>query len=69
MIKVKSSKDVGIAIRNRRKSLNIRQAQVALTCGTGKRFIGDLERGKKTCQLQKAFDILNGLGLSVYISE
>ena len=33
----------------------------------GTRFISDLENGKGTIQIQKLLDVLNALGLGLYI--
>lgn len=35
-----------------------------MTCGTGLRFIVDLEKGKSTCQIGKALQVLQALGLA-----
>jgi len=49
----------------RRKQLKITQKELAMTCGTGLRFIVDLEKGKPTCQLGKTLQILQALGLAI----
>ncbi|MFI5378950.1 MAG: helix-turn-helix domain-containing protein [Tepidisphaerales bacterium] len=54
-----------MAIRTRRKQLKITQRELAMTCGTGLRFIVDLERGKPTCQIGKILDVLRSLGLVI----
>jgi hypothetical protein len=38
-----------------------------MTCGTGLRFIVDLERGKATCQVGKMLQVLQTLGLDLEI--
>jgi len=50
----KTSEQLGAAIRARRRQLNVTQKDLAMTCGTGLRFIIDLEKGKPTCQIGKA---------------
>jgi transcriptional regulator with XRE-family HTH domain len=40
-------------IRATRKRLGVTQKDLALTTGTGLRFIIDLEKGKETCELGK----------------
>ena len=40
--------DIGKQIQRRRKSLGITQRELALTSGTGIRFIVELEQGKAT---------------------
>ena len=49
----------------RRKQLKVTQKALAMTCGTGLRFIGDLEKGKPTCQIGKTLQVLQALGLSL----
>lgn len=36
-----------------------------MTCGTGLRFIVDLEKGKSSCQIGKALQVLHALGLAI----
>jgi HTH-type transcriptional regulator/antitoxin HipB len=48
-----------------RKSLGLTQRDVALTSGTGLRFIIDFEKGKQTCQLGKAITVLQTLGIKI----
>ena len=64
----KNSEELGFVIRSRRKQLKVTQKDLALTCGTGLRFIIDLEKGKPTCQTGKMLKVLNALGLHFQIS-
>jgi HTH-type transcriptional regulator/antitoxin HipB len=66
-MEVKTSEQLGAAIRARRKAMKITQKELAMTCGTGLRFIVDLEKGKPTCQLGKTLLVLRSLGLSVLL--
>jgi len=52
-------------IRDTRKKLGVTQKDLALTSGTGMRFIIDLERGKETCEIGKALAVLNTLGIKL----
>ncbi len=56
---------IGKLIRDTRKRLRVTQKDLALTSGTGIRFIIDLEKGKDTCELGKALTILNTLGIKI----
>lgn len=38
-----------------------------MTCGTGLRFIVDLEKGKPTCQIGKVLQVLQALGMKIKI--
>jgi y4mF family transcriptional regulator len=53
----------GQIVRERRRQLGLRQDDVALASGIGRRFIIDLEAGKTTCQLGKALLVAATLGL------
>jgi transcriptional regulator with XRE-family HTH domain len=64
---VRSSVDVGRAVKHFRTRQNLNQADLAGLANTGNRFLIDLERGKPTIQLQKALEILGLLGLEVVI--
>lgn len=62
---MKTTEQIGTAIRTRRKQLKITQKELAMTCGTGLRFIVDLEKGKPTCQIGKTLQVLHALGLAI----
>ena len=62
---IKTTEQLGMAIRTRRKQLKVTQKELAMTCGTGLRFIVDLEKGKPTCQIGKTLQVLQALGLAL----
>ena len=64
-----SPAEIGNAIRAKRKSDNLTQAEAAALCAVGTRFLGELERGKETAQIGKVFRILRGLGLELRITS
>lgn len=53
----------GRLVRERREALGMRQDDVALATGVGRRFIGELEAGKPNCQLGKALLVAEAVGL------
>jgi transcriptional regulator with XRE-family HTH domain len=53
----------GSIIRKRRKALNMRQDQLALATGVGRRFLIELEAGKPSCQLGRSLLVAEALGL------
>jgi transcriptional regulator with XRE-family HTH domain len=53
----------GTFIRSRRKALQMRQDQLALATGVGRRFLIDLEAGKPSCQLGRSLLVAEALGL------
>ena len=63
----KNPEQLGAAIRARRRQLKVTQKDLAMTCGTGLRFIIDLEKGKPTCQIGKILQVLQALGLKLQI--
>ena len=66
---LQSSENIGRYIRNVRKELNVTQKDLALTAGTGLRFIIDLENGKPTCQIGKMLQVLQVLGIQLNLSH
>jgi transcriptional regulator with XRE-family HTH domain len=54
----------GSIIRGRRKALKMRQDQLALATGVGRRFLIELEAGKPSCQLGRSLLVAEALGLS-----
>ena len=56
-------------MRNARKKLGVTQRELALTSGTGLRFIIDLERGKPTSQLGKVLTVLQTLGVVIELKD
>jgi transcriptional regulator with XRE-family HTH domain len=53
----------GALIRSRRKALKMRQDQLALATGVGRRFLIELEGGKSSCQLGRSLLVADALGL------
>jgi HTH-type transcriptional regulator / antitoxin HipB len=65
---IKNPEQIGAAIRARRRQLKVTQKDLAMTCGTGLRFIIDLEKGKPTCQIGKILEVFHALGLKLQIT-
>src|SRR4051794_19474156 len=53
----------GALLRNRRRALKLRQGELALVTGVGRRFLIDLEAGKPSCQLGRSLLVAEALGL------
>jgi len=66
---IKNTPQLGAIIRAQRKQLNLTQSDLAMTSGTGTRFISDLEKGKPTCEIGKILHIINALGLQITLSN
>jgi HTH-type transcriptional regulator/antitoxin HipB len=63
-----TSQQIGQTIRETRKKLGVTQKDLALTSGTGLRFVIDLERGKETCEIGKALRVLQTLGIRLTLT-
>ena len=55
----------GSLVRSRRKAMRMRQDQLALATGVGRRFVIDLEAGKPSCQLGRSLLVAKALGLDL----
>lgn len=53
----------GQLIRERREQLRMRQDDLALASGVGRRFLIELEAGKPSCQLGKSLVVAIALGM------
>ena len=59
---------IGALVRTTRKAIGATQKELALTSGTGLRFIIDMEKGKPTCQIGKVLTVLHTLGITVSLT-
>ena len=66
---IKTAKDLGSAIRNRRKEMKLSQRELSGLCGVGNRFIVDLESGKPTVQFDKTLLVARSVGLEIQVIE
>ena len=66
-MKIRTTEQLGTAVRTRRKELGVSQKDLAMTCGTGLRFIVDVEKGKPTCQVGKVLQVLQTLGIDLEV--
>ncbi len=60
-----TTEQIGALVKTTRKAIGATQKDLALTSGTGLRFIIDLEKGKSTCQFGKVLTVLHTLGISM----
>jgi HTH-type transcriptional regulator / antitoxin HipB len=63
-----TSQDIGKLVRETRKGLGVTQKALAMTSGTGLRFIIELERGKETAEIGKVLTILQTLGIQLALT-
>ncbi len=65
---IRSVDELSQFIRQQRKSIGLSQVELAGASGLGVRFIGDLERGKPTCEIGKTLQALAMLGIEVQLN-
>ena len=63
-----SPQDIGRIVRETRKKLSVTQKDLALTSGTGLRFVIELEKGKPTCEIGKALTVVQTLGIRIALT-
>lgn len=61
----RSARDLGAAIREKRRALRWTQIELAARSGTGERFIVELESGKPSCQLEKSLIVARTVGIEI----
>ncbi|MBP6917821.1 MAG: helix-turn-helix transcriptional regulator [Legionellaceae bacterium] len=66
---IQFTEDIGQLVRTVRKKLGVTQSDLALTAGTGLRFIIELEKGKATCQIGKVLQVLQVLGIQLHLTH
>jgi len=62
---IRSAAEFGTLVREHRKKQGWTQTQLAERCGTGERFIVDLENGKPSCQLEKSLIAARTVGIDL----
>ena len=63
-----TTQQIGSMIRHARKALGVTQKELALTSGTGLRFVIELEKGKETCEIGKALTVIQTLGIQLTLT-
>ncbi len=66
-MKITNAIDFGKCIRATRKKTRLTQADLAAASGIGDRFVRELEKGKPTCQLEKALLVASMLGIKIEV--
>ena len=65
MTDISNMKELGRAIRDRRKELGYTQAFVADYAGVSTSFLSELENGKETIQIGKMLEVISLLGMDI----
>ncbi|MDP3139142.1 MAG: helix-turn-helix domain-containing protein [Burkholderiaceae bacterium] len=66
-IKISTVTDIAALIRATRKASHMRIDDLAATAGLSKQFVSDVEMAKPTVQLARVLQLMNELGVHVYI--
>ena len=64
-MRITNTAEFGKLIRDARKKINLTQADLAAASGIGERFIRELEKGKPSCQFEKALLVAQMLGIKL----
>lgn len=67
MLKVTDVKTIGRITREVRKAQSLDQLTAGALAGSGITFVSQFENGKETVQLGKALELLDALGIQVYL--
>ena len=65
--RIETAKDIGQAVRRKRKEQGVLQEKAAGLSGVGTKFLSQLENGKETAEIGKILQVLRTLGLEIYI--
>jgi transcriptional regulator with XRE-family HTH domain len=65
--KITSVSELGTLVRATRKSVHMRLDDLAATASLSKQFVNDVELGKPGVQLGKVLQVLQELGVHLYI--
>jgi len=61
--------ELGATLKAIRVERGLRLEDVALAAGVGRRFVGELERGKPTARLEETLRVASALGVSIWVSD
>lgn len=64
-MRILNAKDLGMAIRDKRKSDGLTLEEASAVCSVSYAFLSALENGKETVQLNKILQVLKALGIEL----
>ena len=68
-VSVSTPAELGAAFKAARTARGLRLEDLALAAGVGRRFLGELERGKPTVRLAETLRVAEALGVSVTMTD
>ena len=66
-MKITDAASLGNVIRSRRKELKYTQGYISEITGLSVSFLSDLENGKPTAEIGKTIEVINLLGLDIFV--
>ena len=66
-MQIRTPKEIGLLIRDRRRQLDLTQDQLAQRIGVSRPWIVQLEQGKETAQLGMVLSVLNDLDVPLHV--
>lgn len=67
--RIQTTEQLGSAVRAARTARGLRQEDLALASGTGRRFVIELEQGKPNLRLGSTLAVLRALGLRLEVGD
>lgn len=64
---VRTREDLAVAMRELRRERGMTQEELAEWIGVHRNYIGQLERGEMSTQIERTFDVLSLLGVDVVL--
>ena len=68
-MQVRSIRDLGAAVRGRRRDLGMTQAELALQAGVSRKWVYEFEAGKPTAELRLILRVLDALELVLELGD
>ena len=68
-VSVTTPEELGAALKAARIARGLRLDDLALAAGVGRRFVGELERGKPTVRLAETLRVAEALGVSITVND
>ncbi|MCB0994099.1 MAG: helix-turn-helix transcriptional regulator [Acidimicrobiales bacterium] len=65
MFTIRTPRDLGAAVRQARRDLDLSQADLAAAAGVSRQWLSALERGKRTAELGLVLRVLDAAGLTL----
>lgn len=65
----RTTRELGGAIRQARRTTGMSQAELAAAAGVGRPWLSSVERGKRTAEIGLILQVVDALGLAVTLTE